>query len=413
MSTKSGKTRQEQEHQNAARRLKDGKTEILRRWEQHARTEVPAACSLDRETLHNNLPQVLDEIAEVLVTSAGKNAYDYAQISSAREHAEQRGRINEYSLDQVIMEYHLLRKVVIEVMEQEEPLPQGIASVIHDGLDRAMQDASVHFIDTHQRASQEHQERQRILHDQAEALREADRAKDNYLAILAHELRTPLGTISTALHILGQLELRDDRAFRQIATISRQVDGLSHLVNDLLDISRIVRGKLELQLELVELCRIATNAVQAVHPYIESRGHLLEVSLPAEPVWVEVDALRMEQVITNLLTNAAKYTEPGGTIWLTVTRLDDSATICVRDTGVGIPQDKLWQVFDLFNQLGLTSTHSQGGLGIGLSLARHLVNLHGGAIEATSEGPGMGSEFIVRLPVQTPTEPLPFPGPST
>jgi signal transduction histidine kinase len=391
-----------QEHEEAAARLRQQAPEILQRWAQHACASVRAARHLDHEALHNNLPEVLEQIAQVLDTNVGRDAYAYAQIPASKDHANQRARIQGYSLDQVILEYHLLRRAVVEVLEQGAPLPRPVGSVIHDGIDRAMQEAAIHFVETQRRVGQEHEVRHQTLVRQAETLREADRAKDEYLAVLAHELRTPLSTISNALHILGQLDLADERAFRQITTASRQTATLSRIVEDLLDISRIARGKLELRAGPIELCKVATNAAQAVGPMIDSRRHVLEVSLPSRPAWVEADPVRLEQVVTNLLTNAARYTEAGGRIWLTVTAEEGAAVIRVRDTGVGIPEEQLRDVFELFTQVGPPSSRSQVGLGIGLALAKRIVELHGGSIAAASDGPGRGSEFTVRLPLAHP-----------
>lgn len=170
-------------------------------------------------------------------------------------------------------------------------------------------------------------------------------------------------------------------------------------MDDLLDISRIAQGKFELRRETVDLCKVATNAVQTAEPRIDARSHTLAVALPGNPVCVEAEPIRLEQVIINLLGNAAKYTEPGGHILLRITQEQDVAVIRVRDTGIGIAPEKLPQVFDMFDQLGLNSLRSQGGLGIGLALAKRLVNLHGGRIEARSDGVGQGSEFIVYLPL--------------
>lgn len=330
-------------------RVRERLPEVLERWERHARADVPAARDLDRETLYNNLPQVLEQIAAVLVSSIGQDAYFYAEIPASREHAEQRARLEGYSLDQVILEYHLLRKVLVEVLEQDAPLPRGIGSVVHDGIDRAMQEAAVHYVATHAEVCRAHEARQQTLTEQADTLREADRAKDDYLAVLAHELRTPLGTITNALHLLGELNLADERAFRYLGVASRQTATLSRMVEDLLDVSRIVRGKLEIRAEPVDLCRVAAQAAQTVGPLIEAHAHTLEVSFPAGAVWVEADPVRLEQVVNNLLTNATKYTEPGGRLWLTVTCEPGEALLCVRDTGIGISPEQLRQVFGLFN----------------------------------------------------------------
>lgn len=392
-------TQEHCEHEEACARLRARTEAVLSVWGDHVRNEIPTARELDAEILRNNLPKLLNEIADVLVESIGKDAYAYARIPTAIEHAEQRARIPGYTLDLVILEYHLLRKAVVQVLDQEAPLSRGVASVIHDGIDRAMQEASVHFVEAHQQVCREHEERQRRLKHEAATLRQVDRAKDDYLALLAHELRMPLSTIRNALYVLGQLELGDERAFRQINAAARQTANLCRITEDLLDISRIARGKLELRLERVDLCRLAAYAAESVRPLVESRGHELETRLSPVPLLVEVDPVRIEQVLTNLMTHAAKYTEPNGRICVTVAAEGKEARASVRDNGIGIPPEKLPHVFDPFNQLGLSSTHSQGGLGIGLALSQRLVKLHGGRIQAASEGAGTGSEFSVWLPL--------------
>jgi PAS domain S-box-containing protein len=231
------------------------------------------------------------------------------------------------------------------------------------------------------------------------ALREADRRKDEFLAILAHELRNPLAPICTALEIL-RTPAANSKAIQQAQEVmQRQVHHLVRLVDDLLDVSRIMRGKIELRPESIDLRTVVARAVETAQPIIDSQEHELIVSLPPEPVMLTVDPIRFGQIINNLLTNAAKYTEHGGHIWLTAEHVADQITIRVRDTGIGIPKEMLPQVFQLFTQVDSSVTRSQGGLGIGLTLVQNLVELNGGSVEAHSEGLGKGSEFVVRLPM--------------
>jgi signal transduction histidine kinase/CheY-like chemotaxis protein len=225
----------------------------------------------------------------------------------------------------------------------------------------------------------------------------ADRRKDEFLAILAHELRNPLAPISMGLELLRQPGV--DAATREWTqeVMRRQVKHLARLVDDLLDVSRITRGKIELRKEVVELRSVVTNALETVRPLIDENRHELAVSLPEDPIALLVDPLRLAQVIGNLLSNAAKYTPPGGRIWLSVERSGDTAAIRVRDTGTGIAPEMLPRVFDLFAQA--QSPGAQGGLGIGLTLVKSLVEMSGGTVTAHSSGIGKGSEFVVRLPL--------------
>jgi signal transduction histidine kinase len=235
-----------------------------------------------------------------------------------------------------------------------------------------------------------------------EALKEADRRKDEFLAMLAHELRNPLAPMSNALHIVRLRDGALDNNVRQSWEImERQVEHLVRLVDDLLDVSRITRGKIKLQTEPVEVATIVARAVEGSRPTIEARGHTLEVSVPKERMQVEGDPTRLAQILWNLLNNSAKYTPEGGRIWLTVEEVNREAVIRIKDTGLGIPPGVLPRIFDLFTQAERTLDRSEGGLGIGLTLVRRLTQLHGGRVEAFSEGPGRGSEFVVRLPLLT------------
>jgi signal transduction histidine kinase/CheY-like chemotaxis protein len=239
------------------------------------------------------------------------------------------------------------------------------------------------------------------LHDATQAARadaeQANRAKDDFLAMLGHELRNPLSPILTAVQLMRARG--ETSSSREQNVIERQVKHLIHLVDDLLDISRITRGKVDLDRQPRKLSTLLSKAVEVVTPLLEERRHSLSISIPPQDIWLDVDEFRICQVLTNLLTNAAKYTGPGGTIDLAARREGASIAIRVKDNGTGIARDLLPRVFDLFVQGFQSSERRQGGLGIGLALVRNLVQLHGGSVTATSEGAGTGSEFVVRLPV--------------
>jgi PAS domain S-box-containing protein len=238
-------------------------------------------------------------------------------------------------------------------------------------------------------------ERLRLLDE----LKAADRRKDEFLAILAHELRNPLAPILSALkvlHIKGSTA-PEARGSREI--LSRQVEHLTRLVDDLLDVSRITRNKLELRKSRIDLSEVVTAAIESTRPLIEQCGHELTVSLPPEPIFVDGDMVRLTQVFLNLLNNAAKYTEPPGRIRLVAERHGDTVSVRVQDSGVGIARDKLPHLFEMFYQADRSLERAQSGLGLGLSLVRWLVEAHGGRVEARSGGIGKGSEFVVHLPV--------------
>jgi PAS domain S-box-containing protein len=239
-----------------------------------------------------------------------------------------------------------------------------------------------------------------------ESLQDATRRKDEFLAMLAHELRNPLAPVVNALQILEESphSAQRERA-RQI--ITRQVGTMRRLVDDLLDVSRITTGKIILKREPLDVVTSLRLAVDQCRPFIEERRHSLEVIVPETPVWVMADPVRIEQIIANLLNNAAKYTEPGGTIHVSLEAADGSAQLQVKDNGIGIPPALLEQVFDLFTQGDRGLEQSHGGLGLGLTLVRSLVEMHRGEVSATSDGPGLGSCFEVRLPLLSPATTLP------
>ena len=233
--------------------------------------------------------------------------------------------------------------------------------------------------------------------EQAKVLAELDRRKDEFLAMLGHELRNPLAPIASAVRLL-RLQKNETPMQRQAcAIIERQVGQLNHLVDDLLEVSRITTGRVQLRREQVAVSDIVERAVETAQPLITQNRHQLTVQLPAQPVWLHADAARLEQVVVNLLTNAAKYTDEGGCIELGVQQDGPDAVLRVRDTGIGIAPDLLPHVFDLFTQAERSLDRSQGGLGIGLCLVQRLVDLHGGTVTAHSVQ-GQGSEFVVRLP---------------
>ncbi len=230
------------------------------------------------------------------------------------------------------------------------------------------------------------------------ALQDADRRKDEFIATLAHELRNPLAPICNGLAVLKRGTKTDADADRLLTMMERQTRHLVRLVDDLLEISRIKRGKIKLVKDRVNLASVIGDALDMNRDLIGEAGLHLHVNLPDEPLWLDVDAVRLTQVFANLLNNAAKHTNPGGRIDVTATRANDHVSVSVADTGVGIAKDRLSDVFDLFSQAGDTQGRSERGLGIGLALARSLVEMHGGAIEAQSDGEGQGARFIVRLP---------------
>ena len=232
-----------------------------------------------------------------------------------------------------------------------------------------------------------------------EALREADRRKDEFLALLAHELRNPLAPLRNGLQVMRLAPGDANALARTRAMMDRQLSHMVRLIDDLLDVSRISRNKMELRRSRVLLADVVRSAVETARPAVEAGGHQLAVSLPPEPILLNADLTRLAQVFGNLLTNSTKYTERGGQIRLTATRGGDQVVVTVQDDGIGIPASALPNIFDMFSQVDRSIERSTGGLGIGLALVKGLVEMHGGTVEAASPGQGQGSTFTVRLPV--------------
>jgi len=277
------------------------------------------------------------------------------------------------------------------------------------------------------------EQRERLLQEQsaraaaeqvAEALRAADRRKDEFLAMLGHELRNPLAPMRNGLQVLNLIGSREPAARQMREMMGRQLEGLVRLVDDLLDVGRVTQGKIELQPEPTDLGQVVTRALESTRPLIDERGHTIDLHLYEKPLPIQADIVRLTQVVINLLNNAAKFTPRGGRIKI-VTTADDAAAaavLSVRDNGIGIEPDILARVFELFAQADRSIERVEGGLGIGLTLARRFIEMHGGTLEAASEGTGRGSEFTLRLPLsenpaeiaagQTIGEPAPRPAAS-
>jgi signal transduction histidine kinase/ActR/RegA family two-component response regulator len=238
--------------------------------------------------------------------------------------------------------------------------------------------------------------REQTARAEAEA---ANRAKDQFLALLAHELRNPLAPIVTATTLLRRPDAPAAVVEQSAGIVARQAGNLARLLDDLLDVSRITRGRIELRPETVSIADAVTRALETTRPLVDERGQIVSVQLPATPMFVEADPTRLEQIIVNILNNASKYTPPAGHISVLASREGDEAVLRIRDTGVGIPAEMLPRIFELFVQGDQSLAHTSGGLGIGLTLVHRLVELHHGRLEASSEGPGRGSEFTIGLPL--------------
>lgn len=274
-------------------------------------------------------------------------------------------------------------------------------SPVHDANGRIVGASKVaRDISQRKRAGDALRESEERLRQLADQLADADRRKNEFLAMLAHEMRNPLAPIRNALEIVRRVGDQGDMARSAIEVMERQIAQLVHLVDDLLDVNRISRGKVELRKVSVDLASILKQALEIAQPICDHKGVALTVGFPSEPLVLNADPLRLVQALGNLLHNACKFTDPGGGAWLDVERDGAEVVIRVRDNGIGMAAEQLPQIFDMFVQADISLERSTSGLGIGLSLVKSLVELHGGTVQATSKGKGHGSEFVVRLPIE-------------
>jgi signal transduction histidine kinase len=373
---------------------------IIDRWCRRAMEEQPNAPRVHHEVLRDRLAGLLLALGRSLAESDDPDNRPHR--IPAIEHGEQRWESG-WSLPELVRDYQILRLVLLDYLEETLERPPTYREVMAVGLvldDAIAASVGMYVSNREAHARQVEREGDESLRRQAEALRESHRRKDEFLAILAHELRNPLGSILNFVEVLRLVGPSADPAMlaaREV--VERQVRQIVRLVDDLLDVTRISQGKVELRKVRVELAGAVAQAIQTSAPLIEARQHTLSVNLPTEPLWLDADQARLVQVMVNLLNNAAKYTDPGGQIFLTGERAGAEAVIRVRDTDVGIPPENLGRIFGLFTQLDPSPDRSRGGLGVGLTLVRRLVEMHGGSVSAHSAGPGKGSEFAIRLPL--------------
>jgi len=383
---------------------------VVERWARRAVAEQPNAKRVHHGVLLDHLNDLLKEMGQSLRESEEQQTGQHC--IPALVHGEQRWE-NGWSLPELIRDYQILRLVILDFLEEtlERPLRVREVQAIGLVLDEAIAASIVSYVNGRDDAlkeaeaerAEEDKEIQRRLAEQAAALQLADQRKNEFLAMLSHELRNPLAPIRNAAHILGLKEPLDGELQWIREVIERQVGQLNRMVDDLLDVSRITQGKFKLEKEPVQLSAVVAAALESSGSIIAARRHHLNVDFASEGLCVRGDLPRLIQVVANLLNNAAKYTEVGGQIWLTTKREGDEGVISVRDTGIGIPPALLSHVFEPFIQEDRLPDRANGGLGIGLALVRSLVDLHGGRVQAFSGGRGQGSEFVVHLPLSLDT----------
>jgi signal transduction histidine kinase len=365
---------------------------LVERWCQRALSEHPTAARVHYDVLRNHLGAFFRAMGRVLIQSGDGDPRKHRD--RAIEHGEQRWDEG-WSITELVRDYQLVQLTVLEHLETTLERPLGYREIMAVGvfIDDAVAAGIAAFVanrDLHIR------EKERLLR---EAQQEIDRRKDNFLALVTHELRDPLAPILNSARALA-LMLPDAAppVIESVRIIRRQARQLSRLLEDLSDLTRIAQGRLELRKTPVDVAEVIEQAVQTCAPVLKARAHSLALHVAPEVLLVHGDAGRLTQVVVNLLTNAAKYTPPGGQIIVTATRQDHGIVARVRDTGVGIEPHMIEQVFDLYTRAKVPLEQSPDGLGIGLALVKQLVTLHGGTVEATSAGSGGGSEFVLTFP---------------
>ena len=369
---------------------------------------------MDVAQLRDHAREILETIVEDMTSSQtdteqnrkarGKGRLMALALDFARKHANRRHEEG-FNVNQVVAEYRALRASIIRLWTQEAKTVDADAlyelTRFNEEIDQAMTYSVEEFTLVAERGRQailddfrESETRSRAI---AESLQQATRNKDEFLAILAHELRNPLAPVQTGIEVLSMMESMPRSTEPLLNIMQRQMVHIVRLVEDLLDVSRISQGKISLHKESVAIADIIHKAMEVTAPYINAGNRKVTVELSTESLIVEGDAVRLTQILGNLLSNAGKHTDVNGQIWITVMRDGSEARIAVRDDGAGIDPEKIKTLFQMFRQLNSTRLE---GLGVGLALARKLVELHGGRITASSEGPGHGAEFILYLPLQ-------------
>jgi signal transduction histidine kinase/ActR/RegA family two-component response regulator len=372
-----------------ARHLRTRREAILKRWQDTVCSFADKARELSEPELRDHAPLLLEQVAAAL---EGKETPEVEPVGW--EHGRQRWD-HAFRITEVIQELSIMRQTLVDEVDEHavsaELTPDESREArrrLHEVIDRSAAASASQYVTA---ALHQHQ----ALEERLEA---ANQQKDHFLAMLSHELRGPLASILNAARLLQHADLADANLERAGEVIERQALYQARLIDDLLDINRIAQGKVTLHPEVTDLKAALSQGIEACLPSIEAKGLTLKQGLPDEPLLVEGDPVRLAQIVINILTNAGRYTDSPGTITVTAGQEDGKAVVRVRDTGIGIAPEMLSRVFEQFVQADSSLDRRQGGLGLGLTLARKLAELHGGAVEARSEGLGKGSEFTIRLP---------------
>ena len=374
--------------------------ELVDRWCERALAEQPNASRVYLEVLRNELREFLKAMGRVLLQAGERDPR--AHRDQARDHGEQRWD-NGWSIAELVRDYQILQLVVLEHLEAELDRPLGVREVMAVGV--FINDAIGASIAAYVGSRDLHQsELERAGRD---ALHDAQARKDDFLALVVHELRNPVGPIVNASEALAiRLQDADADVAAALRVIRRQSRQVARLLDDLTDITRIARGGLTLRQRVIDVADVLDEAVQATEGLMKDREHRVELTMQHTPLVIKGDPARLVQVLVNLLVNAARYTPRGGQVTIVARRDDDRIHVSVRDTGMGIPEEMLDKVFDMYTRVSALSESSPDGLGIGLALVKEIVSLHDGTVSVSSDGPGKGAEFVLSFPVYLGAEPV-------
>ena len=366
--------------------------ELVERWCARALAEQPTATRVYLDVLRNELRKFLQAMGHGLLQEGER--FPRPHRDQARDHGVQRWD-NGWSLTELVRDYQILQLVVLEHLESELARPIGYREAMAVGV--FINDAIASSIAAYVASRDEHQDE--LERAGADALREAQARKDDFLALVVHELRNPVGPIMHASEALAmRMQDADPEVRTALRVINRQSRQVARLLDDLSDITRIARGGLTLRQQVVDLAEVLEEAVQATQGFMREREHRVQVTLEGTPLVIKGDPARLVQVLVNLLINAAKYTPVGGQVFIISRRSGERIEVAVRDTGVGIPEEMLTMVFDMYTRVTGPRESSPDGLGIGLALVKEIVSLHDGTVAVSSDGPGRGAEFVISFP---------------
>lgn len=391
--------RSEPHHEIGSVIARDAET-LVERWCARALAEQPNATRVYLDVLQNDLREFLRAMGRGLLQTGERDPRQHRD--QARGHGEQRWD-NGWSLTELVRDYQILQLVVLEHLESELDRPLGYREAMAVGV--FINDAIASSIAAYVESRDEHQAE--LERAGREALHDAQARKDDFLALVVHELRNPLDPIMTASEALAmRLQDADPDVTTALRVIRRQSRQVGRILDDLSDITRIARGGLTVRQRVIDLADVLAEAIQATEGLMKEREHRVELTMQSTPLAIKGDPARLVQVLVNLLNNAGRYTPPGGHVSIIARHRDDRIDVSVRDTGVGIPEEMLTKVFDMYTRVSAAGDSSPDGLGIGLALVKEIVALHDGTVSVSSDGPGQGAEFMISFPAYLGQEPV-------